>query len=400
MDLNTFITENSVLLIIIGVVIVLTIIGYIAQKTEFGKKVSEKTKQKEPSNAKTDEMQFEILDDNVNNLFDESDKTIEEPVEQLDILDTIEPNFNSGNLIIGDVNENPAISNEELGIQEDLYAPFGDQQFSNDNIENLKIEDVVEDDFVVVEKNKNDDAEVVASEILEPLSDNQNVPTVEELQIEDVGETLEIFEPTPQTDPLVDTINNLVDNTFVINDATDDFETFNSENIVQDNVDDLVDNIDNNINVQQNYEESKIKQFEIEDEELHINEQPDYELETTTSLKLDEINEKIKNLKLEDLDNSTFEEEVVVPKKKNKKQKKVSVKSVDDIKKEKNIEESTVIEKTEDLNEKKVDDSTIIDDEVISDEVDSTLELPNLDEIVKNETNDEEVNEADDNWSF
>lgn len=375
MDLNTFITENSVLLIVIGIFVVLTIVGYVAQKTEFGKKVTAKNKEKEKNNITTDEIQFEILDDNANNLFNGTDKKIEEPIEQLDILDTIEPNFNSGNLIIGDVNENPDISNEELGIQEDLYAPFGDQEFTKNAIEDLKIEEVAEDDFLVVEKNNNDEAEIIDSEILEPLSDTEDVPNVEELKIEDVGETLDIFDSKKQNDPLADTINDLVDNTFVINDATDDFELTNSENDTKDTTDD----IEHNINVAPIDEESKIKQFKIEDEELNINEQPDYDLETTTSLKLDEINEKIKNLKLEDLDNSNFEEEVVVPKKKNKKNKKVSVKSVDDIKKEKNI----------DTNQQS-----------INNEIDQTLELPNLDEIVKSENKDEEVNETDDIWNF
>ena len=40
MDINAFIEENMTVIIIIAVVLVMTLIGYIAQKTEFGKKVA------------------------------------------------------------------------------------------------------------------------------------------------------------------------------------------------------------------------------------------------------------------------------------------------------------------------------------------------------------------------
>lgn len=363
MDINTFISENYVGIIVVAVILVMTIIGYVAQKTEFGKKVSERNKKTNEINSDNKNEEIEILNENSSddsNIFSSNDS------EQLDVLDTIAPDFNDGGLVVGDVNQNPNKTNEDLGIPEDLYAPFGDENIKPEtSIEDLKIEDVAEtDDFNIVEKEnvENSVDELFIQDINQSLASNNNFD-VEELKIEDVQNSeMQSVEQNQSNsyNPVVEEINNLVDNTFVINDGTDDFE---GSNLAQDNSVDKVE-------IENQKEESKVVNFDIEENAMSIEEPNDLEIEATTNLKLDEINEKIKNLKLEDLDNPNLDEELINDLKEDKKKKQISVKSIDEIKKAPKLKKAqNVVE----------------------------LDLPSLD-IVND--NDKEIDEADDTWNF
>lgn len=359
-DINTFITDNFAVVIIVAIIIVMTIIGYIAKKFGFGEKIG--SKGTTVNNSNKEEQKIEVLNEDL------EDNTKNSDIEKVDALDTIAPNFNDGGLVIGDVNQNPAITNQELGISDDLYAPFVEESTEKTEpiIEDLKIEEVsLDDDFSIVEKNKKqeeDNLETSNEDLSVPLDLVDTNIQLDDIKIEDI-EALDAKTENIQTedntaeesqDPIVEEISNLVDSTFVINDATDDFEG----------------------NKFETKESSKIEQFDVGESELTKEEPIDFDVEATTNLKLDEINEKIKNLKLEDLDNPNFDEEVLNNMKPKKKKKNISVKSVDEIKKE-----------PQKKNNNKIDTADIVTD----------LPLPSLSEVAQE---DKEVEENDDIWNF
>lgn len=364
-DINAFITDNFVIIIVISVIIMMTIIGYIAKKLGFGEKLASNDNS-DTSDEKINNQNIETLNENVEN--DKDNKVV-------DPLDAIAPNFNTGGLVIGDVNQNPAITNKELGISDDLYAPFGDDEESKKElkIEDLKIEEVSEeDDFEIIEKDTKkdeEDYEEPVEDLSVPLESEDNKSQLEDIKIEDV----EVLEPKDENtmpieenstnnalDPVAEEISNLVDNTFVINDATDDFEENNEEETKDKNKLKL----------------SKIEQFDIGEDELSNDEPTDFEVETTTTLKLDEIDEQIKSLRLEDSDNSNFDIDMLNDVKPQKKKKSVSVKGIDEIKKD-----------AQNRSKNQNDDVDIVAD----------LPLPSLDEVAQTE---QTVEESDDIWSF
>ena len=400
MDIISFVIEHYIAFIIVGIVFLMTIIGYIAQKTGFGNKISkESDKDKKNTDGTEKEENVEILNESDSDTLAQQKDENNDEVEQLDILDTIAPNFNNSGLVVGDINQNSKVSNEELGIQEDLYAPFGDQTTEKKiepSIDDLKIEDVDDKyDFNIIEKdtNKNDDENIDVNAIndinvtVPPKGENVNV---EELKIEDVEpyETLEQDkkEQDKTEDKVAETISNLVDNTFVINDGTDDFNSTNNANTKDfiDKEENLKNEVDENI--KQQSEKSKVEQFEIDENSFPEEINNDLELEATTNLKLDEINEQIKNLKLEDFDSPIVDEEKSNLLRKTTKRKPINIKSVDQLKNEKdNTSNNDVKLELPDLN-------TVIENNNISTE----------DNTVKDEnsiTNDN-VDSDEDIWNF
>lgn len=392
MDIVSFITEHYIAFIIAGIVILMTIIGYIAQKTGFGAKISKANKDEENTNKVSNDENVEVLNDIDINSSDgvETDKN---EVEQLDILDTIAPDFNNEGLMVGDINQNPAVSNEELGIPEDLYAPFGDQEVklnNEPNIDDLKIEDVEEnDDFnIITKENTNDNDEdqtEVISEINESLSPKEENNNIEDLKIEEVAPNKAIVAEEPKNE-VVETINDLVDNTFVINDGTSDF---NSIDKIEEKKDDDINNQSIASNENNNPgEKSKVEQFEIDENSFPEEINSDLELEATTNLKLDEINEQIKNLKLEDFDNPIVETQNNNLSKKKSKKKQVSIKSVDELKNKQSDNSSNEIElNLPDLN-------TVIENNLDNKSSEGNLTQNTDDASENNEVSEEDI------WNF
>ncbi len=355
-ELNTFIMDNFIIIIIVTVFLIMTIIGYIAKITGFGAKVSS-------HNKKNEEMDLETNNEKIENLTNNSSD-----VDKLDALDAIAPNFNDGGLIIGDVNQNPAVTNQELGISEDLYAPFGDDTKEELSIEDIKIEEVEEtDDFNIIERDKQNNEEpdeLIIQDVNTTTQNEESSINIEDIKIEEAetsDNTNSEVETDEKPDPVVEEINDLVDNTFVINDATSDFD--NPTVAIEES---------ENKEAETTKELSKVEQFDIGESELTTEDTSDFEIEATTNLKLDEINEQIKNLKLEDSDNQNLDEDIVEDLKKPKKKKTVNVKSVDEIKK--------------DSSKKKNKDIDVVTD----------LPLPSLNEV----GDDKDVSEEDDIWNF
>ena len=74
MDIMTFMEENYIVLILVGVIILMTIIGYIADKTDFGKKDKKKDKKE---NKKQNEVVEDVNEEQEDNSFVEEADCIE-----------------------------------------------------------------------------------------------------------------------------------------------------------------------------------------------------------------------------------------------------------------------------------------------------------------------------------
>lgn len=312
MDIASFVRDNSTLIIIIGLIVVIILVGFVAQQTKIGKKVLFK-------DQKNNDKKVDLNSKDLNKPLIEKKDNIptilsgmnEKPI-KTDIFDNISSNFNENSLSIADVNENPNMSEKDLEMTEDLYATFGDAP-----TQELKIEDVNENtDFQIMETVKNEDGQVIApteeemAKLMQPIEsvtvDENNVQTIEQENPEEktTEEKNEDNNEDKISNEYEDEINSIVDTTFVLNDATEE----NNEKMTL-------------------QEENNEDQDKTEDDTS--------EFEKTTSLKLDEINEQIRNLKLEDLDNveEIGDEET---EKKEQKKKSISIKSIDDILNEKN----------------------------------------------------------------
>lgn len=278
MDISKFMTDNSLVIMIVSGIIIMTMIGYLAKEFGFGEKVSkQKTKNVDAGN------------DNIETL-DESIANIDSASEQTSTLDTVNPYFNGEQLIISDVNIGLENSNDETESIEDLYAPFGDQvSEANNMLDNLKIEEVDENPNIDV---ISEPEQIKMDETIDSQQLGNDINNINngEIQIEDVETQMPVHDDKQEA--IIEEINDLVDKTVVVN-------------------------VDNKPSVSNNNETQDISN--------------DLEFETTTNLKLDEINETIKNLKLEDLDNPSSEE-VLESTTKVKKRKPINVKSVDEIK--------------------------------------------------------------------
>ena len=371
MDLMTFLEEYYVYIIVVIVVILMTIIGYVAKKTNFGEKIAKKNN--EQNNKKTDDI-IETLDEDYNT----KSENVDSNTTNIDILDTVAPDFNNKGLVIGDVNENPAITNEELGITEDLYAPFGDNLVADpaNVIDDLKIEEVADDNFKIVEKEDNtgnDFIEDIKPKDLVLSDDVEQLNEQTQSDIEPNQNIQEEIEEKKKENQITQEVSDIVDNTFVINDATEEFEKElkpEQENNVLEGIDELEkETIDKPEQEPEEPLKKAIEQFSVDDIETN-EQQPEFKLEATNSIKLDEINEAIKNLKLEDLDNSEALESTLEPTevKKKGKNKKITIESVDEIKNKNNS------------NDKSTD-----------------FELPNIEDISKQ---NEIISDEDEIWKF
>ena len=120
-----FINSNYIWLIIIAVVLLLALIGYIAEKNGFGKKLEKIPEKKEDT--------LEAIKESV------LDEKTEEPIEEIsenNIEETPNDEVEEDSELTSEKVDN---SNEE-NIDEDLYAPLGDQEFKNDEEEKDDVE--------------------------------------------------------------------------------------------------------------------------------------------------------------------------------------------------------------------------------------------------------------------
>lgn len=144
-----FINDNYIWIIIIALVLLMALIGYIAEQQGFGN--TKDKKKKEKPNKKIEEPIFEEMEETV------VEEPIEEVVEENPTQEEISEEFvpeqtNEEETEELEPSEEPAQEIEE--DQEDLYAPLGDKEFKSSN--DLNIDKVFNDVLDDVEETANE----------------------------------------------------------------------------------------------------------------------------------------------------------------------------------------------------------------------------------------------------
>lgn len=165
-----FIVDNLVWFIVGGVVILMTIVGYLAEKTDFAcKKYREKVGQeKEKINIEKEHEK------------DEAPKEV--PVQDVGVIDIVSSNKELEDPVkeedsYASLNNNQV--NEVKDIDEDLYAPLNqsDKQENDLNVEPQ------EDLYAPLNSNQESEVKDVEADLYTPLVQNNNIPqNIEEVQ--------------------------------------------------------------------------------------------------------------------------------------------------------------------------------------------------------------------------
>ena len=158
MDIMTFMEENYIVLILVGVIILMTIIGYIADKTDFGKKDKKKDKKE---NKKQNEVVEDINEEQVDNSFVEEvqpETTFEEVQPEPVMTEDLSTSF--------DMPENVE------PIEETSFEPV--EEVQSEEVEMPVQEEAVESNEAVEEP--------VVEEVQPVESVHEEVPTHEEVQ--------------------------------------------------------------------------------------------------------------------------------------------------------------------------------------------------------------------------
>lgn len=162
MDYVTFLSENYIWIIIVAVIIVMTVIGYIADKTEFGEKKQKKHNKK----------QNEHVEEN------------------------IEENKPEENVLVSTINEADEIDNLDKASNEEILSDFempvdSNDSYSNfeDNLESNYNEEISEDYIQPQETYQEDNNESIMNE--NPIDSNMNDEAVEEQLPEETIESVD-----------------------------------------------------------------------------------------------------------------------------------------------------------------------------------------------------------------
>lgn len=136
-----FVIDNYLWFVIGGIVILMIIIGYFAEKTDFGKKPLREKKPKEEIKEfetveKVEETNVDEIDDKgINDILEQSR---EEEMNTLDVAETEDVNVEDDSDIVSDM---------ELP-EEDLNVPFGDteEKVEEEIVETPDIPEIIEDE--------------------------------------------------------------------------------------------------------------------------------------------------------------------------------------------------------------------------------------------------------------
>lgn len=210
-----FIVDNIVWFIVGGVVILMTIVGYLAEKTDFAsKKYREKSGQeKEKKVVKTEEPIAEIPDNNV--------EEIESPIQNVGVADMItkpeEPiNVETEADLYAPLGESAV----NTSVPEDLYAPLD----SNNNQESS--DDTIEEDLYAPLSSTDNVSSTI--EVNEPVQDNDVFTMPSETLVSNENQDNNLVENTETLEmPVASTID-----TLPINDSSDYDKIFPDDPII------------------------------------------------------------------------------------------------------------------------------------------------------------------------
>lgn len=216
-----FIVDNIVWFIVGGVVILMTIVGYMAEKTDFAsKKYREKVGQeKEKVNYKEEQENIKA--------------PIDAPVQDIVVNDIVSPEIQLGDSTkeedlyapLNNAADNIKGINEDLyaplnndtddknNINEDLYAPLNNDTDNKNNIN--------EDLYSPLNSNQQNEVKDVEEDLYAPLVQNNNIPQNTKLGQEDAPENIIDFE-TQINDNITNSMekdtNEIIDQNSIISD--------------------------------------------------------------------------------------------------------------------------------------------------------------------------------------
>ena len=375
MDIVSFITQNATMVIIVGIIVIMTIIGYIADKTGFGKKFIEKNKNKdeiEKEELKHMNLNRPLIEKSESN---DSNTTINS---SKNLFDSQISNLTNQQSTDSLVHQNLNVSNEQANFSEDLYVPFGDED--NDSVDSNSDVKKFSSENSFEQFDNNDSVQNLNSSL---SSENANL-TSEIINQDVILDNSSVNENGVKEPKYVDEVNKIVNDTHIENNDVKEEQL----NIVDESIPEDSFEISGSQKPEEN--QSNIEKINSTDDVLleddsTKDETSDFDIDETTTLKLDEINEKIRNLKLEDLDNNDDSVMNKDTSKSKKVKKNVSIKSIDDILKE------------------KVNQETVSDEQLNNNEIEPVNELA-VNEDVSN-SNDNELQSFSDNsendiWNF
>lgn len=169
-----FVVDNLVWFIVGGVVILMTIVGYMAEKTDFaGKKYREKVGQeKEKINNKKEQERKEA-------------PKVDAPVQDVTVTDIVSPKIESQN------------STKE----EDIYDPI-----NNDQVDDIS--DINEDLYTPLNINHENDIKDIEEDLYVPLVQNNNIPLNMQVEQDIVPEKIIDYETQTGDDVSMDVVEN------------------------------------------------------------------------------------------------------------------------------------------------------------------------------------------------
>lgn len=167
-----FVEENYIWFIVIGVLLVMAFIGFIAEKTDFGNKISIKKKEKPVKEEKEKKVKPEKEKKNKKEKKNDNILGLEEDTNEVD-GEGLDLNSMGLSSLLDENNSSEESNTFNANESEDLSVPFGD-----DNIQN------------------NDNAEI-SEDLTVPFGDDNVIDGIEEPEKEAVSEEIvpEIEEP-------------------------------------------------------------------------------------------------------------------------------------------------------------------------------------------------------------
>ena len=189
-----FIVDNYVWFIVVGIIILMAVIGYIADKTDFGRKgktekVVEKKKEKPKKEKKPQPTKIEVDAKGINELsqdvaeknFNNSDNPVEPPVNSDEVslppIDDSEP--------VVDQQFTAPMANE--AVDQSLFAPLTEETTENkvdQVVENNQVNEVINEEPQNGENNQVDELQNINPTTLpETNEENKNEPVAEDEDI-------------------------------------------------------------------------------------------------------------------------------------------------------------------------------------------------------------------------
>ena len=211
-----FFYDNYVWFIVIGVILFMALIGFIAEKTDFGRKQFEKKVKKEPKSKKT-----------------KIKKEPKKPVEEIIVENSVEESKIDTPVVIDDKDWMQPLENEEIipenniENEEETFESFGDEIINED----LTVPLVETEPLTIEDPNEISDETnfTVDEDLTVPFGDSVVTPVIDEVVTDEIVESInqeEHKDIVPADENIIDSTDLTPPNIDEFNKDEDDVWTF------------------------------------------------------------------------------------------------------------------------------------------------------------------------------